>query len=188
MLPPNNSTRPRRNHVAIGSGILCQLILCFKIYCILSSLHMYIFTSSKMKWSVTEATCAAGLCYLLYPCTCRTCNCVLDIHPCLSGLDYVFSTFCGVYLGSTVYLLFYCIYKKNFPKVYPRVILPGFIAGLMWSVATACWFVANKVLSEAVAFPIVSTGPGIITAILGVFVFHEIKVRGLLLISYFLIF
>ena len=76
-----------------------------------------------------------------------------------------------------MYLLLYCIYKKNFPKVYPRVILPGFIAGLMWSVATAFWFVANKVLSEAVAFPIVSTGPGIITAILGVFIFHEIKVR-----------
>ena len=75
-----------------------------------------------------------------------------------------------------MYLLLYCINKKNFPKVYPRVILPGFIAGIMWGIATACWFVANKVLSEAVAFPIVSTGPGIITAILGVFVFHEIKV------------
>ena len=38
---------------------------------------------------------------------------------------------------------------------------------------------ANKVLSEAIAFPIVSTGPGVITAFLGVFVFHEIKVSGL---------
>lgn len=95
----------------------------------------------------------------------------------INGLDYVFATFCGVYLASTVYLLIYCIYKRNFPKVYPRVIFPTFIAGVMWSIATSCWFVANKVLSEAVAFPIVSTGPGIITAILGVFVFHEIRGR-----------
>lgn len=94
-----------------------------------------------------------------------------------NGLDYVFATFCGIYLTSTFYFIVYAAYSKNRPKVYPRAILPGLIAGVMWSIATACWFVANKILSEAITFPIVSTGPGIITAILGVFVFHEIKGR-----------
>lgn len=94
-----------------------------------------------------------------------------------NGLDYVFATFCGIYLTSTAYFLIYAAYQRNRPKIYPRVILPGFIAGVLWSIATAGWFVANKVLSEAIAFPIVSTGPGVITAFLGVFVFHEIKGR-----------
>ena len=96
-----------------------------------------------------------------------------------SGLDYVFATFCGIYLTSTAYFLIYAAYQRNRPKIYPRVILPGFIAGVLWSIATAGWFVANKVLSEAIAFPIVSTGPGVITAFLGVFVFHEIQVSAL---------
>jgi len=46
----------------------------------------------------------------------------------------------------------------------------------MWGIATSGWFVANKVLSEAVAFPIVSTGPGVVASLLGVLVFKEIKV------------
>ena len=62
--------------------------------------------------------------------------------------------------------------------------LPGFVAGIIWSIATASWFIANKVLSLAIAFPIISTGPGIITAILGVFVFNEIAV-SIWLVYYF---
>lgn len=93
-----------------------------------------------------------------------------------NGLDYVFATSCGVFLTSTFYFLLYAAYQRNLPRLYPRIVLAGFIAGVMWCLATGCWFVANRVLSQAVAFPIVSTGPGVITACLGVFVFHEIKV------------
>lgn len=91
------------------------------------------------------------------------------------GMDYVFATFCGIYLTSSAYLLIYAAFQRNLPKVYPRAILPGFISGLMWGVATSSWFIANKVLSYAVAFPIVTTGPAVIASLLGVFVFHEIK-------------
>ena len=94
-----------------------------------------------------------------------------------SGLDYVFATFCGIYLTSSVYFFIYTAFQKNRPKVYPRAILPGFVSGLMWGVATSSWFVANKVLSNAIAFPIVTTGPAVIASLLGVFAFHEIKVR-----------
>ena len=95
------------------------------------------------------------------------------------GLDYVFATFCGIFMTSTVYFIIYAVYKRNRPKVYPRAMLPGFVAGIIWSIATASWFIANKVLSLAIAFPIIAAGPGIITAILGVFVFNEIAVSNL---------
>ncbi|KAL4230235.1 hypothetical protein ACF0H5_010621 [Mactra antiquata] len=99
-----------------------------------------------------------------------------------NALDYVFATFTGILASSTVYFLIYAAFTGNNPKVYPRAILPGFLSGLMWGVATASWFVANKVLSEAVAFPIVTTGPGVVASILGVLVFKEIQGRRNILI------
>lgn len=92
-----------------------------------------------------------------------------------NALDYVFACFCGIYSTSTVYFVIYIIFMKNKPKVYPKVILPGVISGLMWGGATACWFVANQVLSPAIAFPIITTGPSIIASLWGIFVFHEIR-------------
>ncbi|KAK3607088.1 hypothetical protein CHS0354_026296 [Potamilus streckersoni] len=98
------------------------------------------------------------------------------------GLDYVFSTYCGIYLASTFYFLVYCIFMKNKPKVYPKAILPGTVSGLMWGIATVFWFVANETLSEPVAFPIISTVPAVIASLWGLFVFKEIKGRRNLLI------
>jgi glucose uptake protein GlcU len=65
---------------------------------------------------------------------------------------------------------------KNKPKIYPKAILPGIISGIMWSIATSCWFVANESLSIPVAFPIISTGPSIVASLWGTVVFREIKV------------
>lgn len=65
---------------------------------------------------------------------------------------------------------------KNKPKIYPEAILPGIISGIMWSVATSCWFLANRSLSIPVAFPIITTGPSIIASLWGTVVFKEIKV------------
>ncbi|KAK3576890.1 hypothetical protein CHS0354_012948 [Potamilus streckersoni] len=98
------------------------------------------------------------------------------------GLDYVFSTFSGIFLSSTFYFLVYCIFMKNKPNVYPEAILPGAVSGLMWGIATSSYFVANKVLSEPVSFPIISTGPAIIAALIGLFVFKEIRGKRNLLI------
>ena len=74
----------------------------------------------------------------------------------VSGLDYVFAHFCGIYVTSTVYFLIYCGAMANNPRVYPRAILPAFISGGLWAIADASWFVANSALSEAVAFPIIT--------------------------------
>ncbi|XP_034300733.2 transmembrane protein 144 isoform X2 [Magallana gigas] len=92
-----------------------------------------------------------------------------------NALDYVFACFCGIYSTSTVYFVIYIIFMKNKPKVYPKVILPGVISGLMWGGATAGWFVANQVLSPAIAFPIITTGPSIVASLWGIFIFHEIR-------------
>lgn len=90
-------------------------------------------------------------------------------------LDYVFAQFSGIFLTSTVYFLIYCAAMRNRPKVYPGAVLPGFVSGVMWGVATCCWFLANTYLSAVVSFPIITTGPGLIAALWGVLVFKEVK-------------
>lgn len=47
---------------------------------------------------------------------------------------------------------------------------------MMWAIAQAGFFIANGSLSPAVAFPIATSMPGVIAAILSVFVFREVKV------------
>ncbi|ESO13066.1 hypothetical protein HELRODRAFT_105715 [Helobdella robusta] len=91
-----------------------------------------------------------------------------------NGLDYVFPHYCGIYCASTVYFLIYCAIAKNTPVVYSNIILPGFVAGLMWGIANIAWFIANDSLSESISFPIITTLPGIIGTIWGL-LFREIK-------------
>ncbi|CAG2251154.1 Transmembrane protein 144 [Mytilus edulis] len=108
-----------------------------------------------------------------------------DLYPgaTFNGLDYVFADFCGLYITSTAFFVIYIIFMKNKPKIYPKVILPGLISGVMWSVGTSCWFVANRSLSIPVAFPIVTTGPSIVASLWGVIVFKEIQgTRNLLIL------
>ncbi|XP_062991334.1 transmembrane protein 144 [Elgaria multicarinata webbii] len=90
-------------------------------------------------------------------------------------LDYVFAHFSGIFLTSTIYFVIYCGIMKNSPKIYPEAIIPGFVSGILWAIATCCWFLANHYLSAVVSFPIITAGPGLIAAMWGVFVFKEIK-------------
>ncbi|KAJ8320878.1 hypothetical protein KUTeg_002465 [Tegillarca granosa] len=92
-----------------------------------------------------------------------------------NALDYVFATYTGVYITSSVYFIIYCVLKQNKPDIYPNVIIPGLISGIMFGIATSCWFVANRSLSEPVAFPIMTTLPAVIAAFVGKFVFKEIE-------------
>ncbi|XP_041358403.1 transmembrane protein 144-like isoform X2 [Gigantopelta aegis] len=110
---------------------------------------------------------------------------IKDTRPCASQnlLDYVFAHFCGIYLASTFYFLLYCAVNKNRPKIYPKVILPGIVSGVMWAVATGFWFIANSALSEPVSFPIITTVPAAIASLVwGVLVFKEIRGRRNILI------
>lgn len=87
---------------------------------------------------------------------------------------YIFSHFVGIWLTTTVYFLAYCAFTRNQPKVFPEVCFPGVISGMMWATAQVSWFFANSMLGQVVAFPIISIGPGLISALWGMFVFREI--------------
>jgi len=92
-----------------------------------------------------------------------------------NGLDYVFSHFTGIIVTSTCFLIVYCIIKRNKPVVFPNAILPGFICGFFWAIAQISWFFANGSLPLVVSFPIISTGPGMVASLWGIFAFAEIR-------------
>uniref|UniRef100_A0A8C5DR72 Transmembrane protein 144 n=2 Tax=Gouania willdenowi TaxID=441366 RepID=A0A8C5DR72_GOUWI len=90
-------------------------------------------------------------------------------------LEYLYPQCCGIFATSTIYFAIYCAAMNNRPRVYSRVVLPGIVSGLMWSIATYCWFLANNYLSSVITFPIVTAGYGLVAALWGSLVFKEIK-------------
>ena len=85
---------------------------------------------------------------------------------------------CGIYALSTAAFVAYCAIqgaRGAAPFVDGRLVLPGLLSGLMWAAAQTCWFVANDALSMSVAFPLITSGPGVVSAAWGVLVFKEIK-------------
>uniref|UniRef100_A0A673G9D2 Transmembrane protein 144-like n=1 Tax=Sinocyclocheilus rhinocerous TaxID=307959 RepID=A0A673G9D2_9TELE len=97
-------------------------------------------------------------------------------------IDYCFAHYSGIFLKSTVYFLAYCAVMKNRPRIYPRAILPGFLSGLMWGLATYVWLMANYYLSAVITFPIINAGFGLVAALWGSVVFKEVKGLGNLLL------
>src|SRR5689334_17975745 len=94
-----------------------------------------------------------------------------------SGIDYVFSHFCGILLTSTFFMVVYSIYKRNQPAVQPYIVLPGLLSGVGWGCAQISWFVANDQIKFVGTFPIVSTGPGIVASICAIVFYKEIQGR-----------
>lgn len=88
-------------------------------------------------------------------------------HGPAQSLDYVFSHYTGIFATSTVWFILYCAYMRGSPRINPRLTLPGLLSGVMWGIAQACWFIANDALSVTVAFPIITSGPGIVSAMWG---------------------
>lgn len=88
-------------------------------------------------------------------------------HGPTQSLDYVFSHYTGIFATSTFWFVLYCAYMRGSPRVNPRLILPAMLSGIMWGIAQACWFVANDALSVTVAFPVITSGPGIVSALWG---------------------
>jgi len=100
------------------------------------------------------------------------------MHGPQSSIDYVFSHFCGIFAASTFWFVCYCGVMRGSPLINPRLTLPAFVSGLMWAIAQTSWFLANEALGGvSVAFPIITSGPGIVSALWGVFVFGEIQGR-----------
>jgi len=99
-----------------------------------------------------------------------------DKYPTASknGLHYVFSMYTGILLASTFYYSIYIIAKRNRPYVVVESIFPAFISGVMWGIAQAGFILANSVLSQAISFPLISSGPATIAALWSIFYIKDI--------------
>ena len=92
-----------------------------------------------------------------------------------NGLYYVGSQYAGILLSSLFYFVLYAILKRNRPSINPAVALPAIISGTMWGIANIGFIVAISALKSAVAYPIVSVLPGIVTSLWSLFWFREIQ-------------
>jgi len=99
------------------------------------------------------------------------------LHYSEHGIDYVFSHFTGILMTSLMWFLLYCALKKNKPDVNNELFIPGWLSGLAWGIAQSFWFIANDNLGLTTAYPIITTGPGIVASLWGVCVFGEVQGR-----------
>jgi hypothetical protein len=90
-------------------------------------------------------------------------------------IEYMHSFYTGIFLATLFYFIVYCVIKRNQPRVYANLILPGLVSGWMWGVAGLFYFLATSVLSQAVSFPIANCGPSVFSALWGVLLYKEIK-------------
>eukprot|EP00602_Paraphysomonas_sp_CaronLab_P002181 CAMPEP_0185030844 /NCGR_PEP_ID=MMETSP1103-20130426/17936_1 /TAXON_ID=36769 /ORGANISM="Paraphysomonas bandaiensis, Strain Caron Lab Isolate" /LENGTH=316 /DNA_ID=CAMNT_0027566123 /DNA_START=92 /DNA_END=1042 /DNA_ORIENTATION=+ len=135
------------------------------------------------EWSPVQrrvvGLCAAAITGVFFGCSFNPAQWVIDNRRDGSdnSLNYVFPHFCGILLASWVYTVAYFALKRRHnqePYVNPASFLPATISGLMWGVAEIAWFVANGKLGFAIAFPIITSGPGFIGSMYGIFLFKEI--------------
>jgi len=95
-----------------------------------------------------------------------------------STLFFVFPQYCGILLSSFFYTCLYSAYKvyqKQEPYVHSSILVPGILSGLFWGIACTSWFIANQNLGFSISFPIITSGPGFIGALWGVFKYGEIR-------------
>jgi hypothetical protein len=98
-----------------------------------------------------------------------------DKYPDANPLEFALSHYIGIWLTSTAFMIGYALFKKNNPFVNPKSLLPAMVAGTGWGIAQAGGFIANANLGLTTSFPIICTGPGVIGALWGIFVFKEIR-------------
>jgi glucose uptake protein GlcU len=91
-----------------------------------------------------------------------------------NGLHYIFSMYTGILLASFFYYFIYILFKRNRPYIHIESILPAFVSGIMWGIAQAGFLVANSVLSQAISFPLISTGPATIATFWSILYFKDI--------------
>ena len=92
-----------------------------------------------------------------------------------NGLYYVRSQYSGILLSAIGYYIIYTLLKRNKPMVNPSIILPGLISGSMSGIANVGFILAISSLKSAVAYPIVSVLPGVVTSLWSLFWFREIQ-------------
>ncbi len=99
-------------------------------------------------------------------------------YPPDNGLYYIHSQYSGILLSSLFYFILYAALKRNKPNINPSICLPAMVSGTMWAIANIGFIVAISALKSAVAYPIVSVLPGIVTSLWSLFFFREIQGRN----------
>ena len=97
--------------------------------------------------------------------------------------DYQFSMGCGVLLSSLFIFIVYCLFEKNAPKMYPNAILPGFLSGLMWTIANVCSNLSTDSLGMTITTPITACGPNAVAFIVALF-YKEVRGRKNLILLF----
>lgn len=95
-------------------------------------------------------------------------------RPPTNGLYYINSQYSGILLSSTFYFIVYSIVKRNRPAINPTIAIPAMISGGMWGIANIGFILAISSLKGAVAYPIVTVLPGVVTSLWSLFWFREI--------------
>ena len=57
------------------------------------------------------------------------------IYFLFSDIDYLFGYYSGILFVSTFFFVVYAAFRLNKPVIYPKLILPGLISGIMWGIA-----------------------------------------------------
>merc|ERR1719193_3071118 len=99
--------------------------------------------------------------------------CRMSSHP----FNYVFSHCCGIVLTSLVTLVSYIAVRREKAFLPRNIMGPSVLSGVMWGIAQAAWFEANERLSVVIAFPIISTLPGVVALFVGFVFFGELESR-----------
>jgi drug/metabolite transporter (DMT)-like permease len=92
-------------------------------------------------------------------------------------LDYIWSSFAGIAVAGSVAVILYALVrgkKAHMPRAH---VLPALASGAIWSVAQTAWFKANEELSMVIAFPIITSLPGILALAIGMVFFGELRTR-----------
>jgi glucose uptake protein GlcU len=95
--------------------------------------------------------------------------------------DYYFAYTSGILLASSLVFVFYCIYEKNNPTIYPETIMPAFLVGFLWAIGNICCNLATNSLSMAITVPISNCGPSCVAFVVAFF-YEEIKGRANILV------
>jgi|AntRauTorckE5430_2_1112549.scaffolds.fasta_scaffold40757_2 glucose uptake protein GlcU len=104
------------------------------------------------------------------------------------GLDYVISFAIGAAIATVLgWVLFFCINSynrqsfvkgyKSLPSLYlDKIILPGALSGVLWSIGNVSQILAVTFLGESIGMSICQSQM-IISGLLGIVLFEEIKGR-----------
>ncbi|KIH51670.1 hypothetical protein ANCDUO_18240 [Ancylostoma duodenale] len=111
---------------------------------------------------------------MLTPINCLVANSSHTGYP--ADVSSYFFSFCfGALLTSTIIFMIYSVARRNRPFINPELTMPSLTSGMIYAVATYCFFLANQHLDQTIAYPILSKAPGVVVSLWAVFLFNEIK-------------